>query len=61
MARSCILCTVMKCLKKVAYVIDENHKSIAYIGPKECGDADEDGSLYLCFVCEKRRQARANG
>jgi hypothetical protein len=51
----------MKCLKVPAYVIDENHKTTEYIGPKQCGDSDEDGSLYLCFVCEKRRQARAKG
>jgi hypothetical protein len=61
MARSCILCPVMKCLKKSAYVIDENHRSTEYIGPKKCGHSDEDSSLYLCFVCERSRQARARG
>jgi hypothetical protein len=51
----------MKCLKNSAYVIYENHRRTEYIGPKKCGDSDEDGSLYLCVVCEKSRQARAKG
>jgi hypothetical protein len=49
----------MKCLNKGTWVIDDKHVSTPYEGRKRCKESDEDGRLYLCWVCETERKALA--
>jgi hypothetical protein len=50
------------CKEKAVYVVGEDHNAMPYAeGKKLCHDSDEEGLLYLCYKCEKQREARKLG
>jgi hypothetical protein len=48
---------LMKCSRKVMFVVATDHSSTHYSGnDKCCGDSDENGRAYLCTLCENIRK-----